>query len=47
MQDPIEKMQETETFQRLDERLNWAMVTVFGVVGLLIAVAIVKNVIFG
>lgn len=44
MRDPIEKLQESETFQHLDQRLNWAMVTIFGVVAILIVVAVVKNV---
>lgn len=44
MQDPIEKLQNTATFKKLDERVNWAQLVLFGTAGLLIVVAVVKNV---
>lgn len=43
MGDPVEKLKETEAFQKLDGRVNWAMVAIFGTVGILIVVALVKN----
>jgi len=43
MQDPIEKLQSTDTFKRVDARVNWASIVVFGTAALLVVVAIVKN----
>jgi hypothetical protein len=43
MTDPVEKLKETETFQKLDGKVNWAMVAVFGTVGVLVVVALVRN----
>lgn len=45
MQDPIEKLQESETFQKLDRKVEWAQVTLFSTVALLILVAVTKNVV--
>ena len=45
MQDPIEKLQENETFQKLDQKLDWSQVTLFSTVALLILVAVTKNVV--
>ncbi|WP_156092542.1 hypothetical protein [Rhodovibrio salinarum] len=45
MQDPIEKLQESETFQKLDQKVEWAQVTLFSTVALLVLVALGKNVV--
>ena len=43
MQDPIEKLQENETFQKIDRKVDWAQVTLFSTVALLVLVAVSKN----
>lgn len=43
MQDPIEKLQQNETFKKVDEKVNWAQVVLFGTTGVLIVIAIAKN----
>jgi hypothetical protein len=45
MRDPIEKLQETQTFQKLDRKVDWAQVTLFSTVALLVAVAVTKNIV--
>ncbi|MDZ7714260.1 MAG: hypothetical protein U5L06_14710 [Rhodovibrio sp.] len=45
MQDPIEKLQENPTFQKVDRKVDWAQVTLFSTVGLLILIALAKNVV--
>jgi hypothetical protein len=45
MQDPIEKLQETETFQKLDRKVDWAQVTLFSTVAILVVIAVGKNVV--
>jgi hypothetical protein len=45
MQDPIEKLQESETFQKIDRKVDWAQVTLFSTVALLVLVAVSKNVV--
>lgn len=44
MQDPIEKLQQNETFKKVDAKVNWAQVVLFGTAGLLMVVAVAKNV---
>jgi len=43
MQDPIEKLQATETFQKLDRKVDWAQVTLFTTVVLLALVGVGKS----
>jgi hypothetical protein len=45
MQDPIETLQESETFQKLDRKVDWAQVTLFSTVALLVLVAVTRNVV--
>ncbi|WP_200342102.1 hypothetical protein [Rhodovibrio sodomensis] len=45
MQDPIEKLQETEAFQKLDQKVDWAQVTLFSTVAVLVVIAVAKNVV--
>ncbi len=46
MADPIEKLQSTETFKKIDRKVNWAQVILFGTAALLVVVAVVKNAVF-
>ena len=43
MQDPIEKLQENPTFQKLDRKVDWAQVTLFSAVALLVLVGVTKS----
>lgn len=45
MQDPIEKLQQNETFQKVDQKVDWSQVTLFSTVVVLILVAVTKNVV--
>lgn len=45
MPNPIEKLQQTETFKKVDEKVNWAQVVLFGTAAVLVVVAIAKNVV--
>jgi tetrahydromethanopterin S-methyltransferase subunit G len=44
MQDPVEKLKETETFQKLDRKVEWSQAVLFGTVILLVVVAVGKQV---
>ncbi|WP_153242365.1 hypothetical protein [Ferruginivarius sediminum] len=44
MQDPVEMVKRTETFRKLDQKVNWAMVTIFGTVTVLVIYAVAENV---
>ena len=43
MQDPIEKLREAETFQKLDRKVDWAQVTLFSTVAVLGVVGVTKS----